>query len=204
MTTEFGSYDRSWVMDEHGNKTVYDDKSFSALVEEYESLKRLYREGRFKNMDPREYYEGQKRFEQYVDDRMSYHVKQHHTGKTYRSTKTMEQYQDAVEDAKDELRGDKLILKIFFTLGFLGIGLVLGSTFLIIVNVLNGFWPCTLPVVVGAAMTACLIGAFQGLNGVTGDRRAVRAAERSKRDFEASEAARLVAEYEADRTAGDA
>lgn len=149
-------------------------------------------------MDPRDYYEAQKRAEAYVDDRIGWHEKQYHRTNSLKGTpitKTIEQFEDAVEDAKDELRGDKLILKIFFTLGFLGIGLVLGSTFLIIANVLNGFWPCTLPVVVGAAMTTCMIGAFQGLREVTDDRRTVRAAERSKRDFETAEAARQVEEY---------
>lgn len=202
-TTEFGEYGtrRSWIIDEHGVKhdTAHDNKSFSDLVEERELLKRLYVEGRFEDMDPRGYYEAQKLNERYVDDRIRWHEKQHHKVNSLKGTpitKTVEQFEDAVEDAKADVKLSKLVVKLGIFASLLGGGVTAFSTVLIVLDVLNGFWRCVLPVVLGVAVLVfgvCLFMSY--LTDLQTNKRDVRIAERSKRDFESAEAARQVAEY---------
>lgn len=203
--SDLGSYQRGYTIDTvTGVKTYYDgpssyDSHMARLRAETRKLEQL-------GMDP---HERTVRYEGYMDDRMNDHIRQYHEkhGRYALSktpTKTLEQYDDEVVDVKEELRGDKLILRILFVLGFLGVFMVLGSTFLIIISVLTGFWGCTLPVVVGFALTICLFLAFQGVHELNDTRKKLRIAQRAKRDFETAEEARLVAEYEADRARGGA
>lgn len=178
------------------------------LSGQYQSLRNLYSEERFMNMDPSTVHRLKRSLEDCVDERMAHHLNTHHRSYNKESNKpvmkTVEQYEDAIEDAQEELRGEKFLVKAFLLLTMVGLGMVLGAVPLVILDILNGFWPCFLPFVVGTPLGCFgLYNFFLNLQSVQTAKKHVRLAERAKRDFETAENARLLAEYEAKQARGE-
>lgn len=169
----------------------------------------LYSEERFMTYtDPISVRALERRLEQTLDARFKHHMEMHHRSYNKESNKpvmkTVEQYEDAIEDAQEELRGEKFLVKVFLLLTVVGLGMVLGAVPLVILDILNGFWPCFLPFVVGTPLGCFgLYNFFLNLQSVQTAKKHVRLAERAKRDFETAENARLLAEYEAKQARGE-
>jgi hypothetical protein len=177
------------------------------LSGQYQSLRNLYSEERFM-ADPISVRALERRLETYLDDRFTHHMDMYHRSYNKESNKpvmkTVEQYEDAIEDAQEELRGEKFLVKAFLLLTMVGLGMVLGAVPLVILDILNGFWPCFLPFAVGTPLGCfALYNFFLNLQSVQTAKKQVRLAERAKRDFETAENARLLAEYEAKQARGE-